>query len=134
MSTIFEKIINREIPAEIVYEDDTCIVFLDIAPTTRGHVLVIPRTPVDQLDELDESTTSHIFLVAARFSRLLRTTYDTARSCILVAGYGVPHAHIHVFPTNQTEDINPNKTLKLDSSELSADAAKIRAALAQDVN
>ena len=127
--TIFEKIIAREIPAQIVYEDDTCVAFMDVNPVQRGHLLVVPRQAIDQFDELDDATTAHIFTVASHISKRLREAFNTPRCALLVAGYGVPHAHIHVFPTRSEADIRPEPTLKLSDEELAADAQKVRDAL-----
>ena len=71
MATIFEKIIAREILAQIVYEDERTIAFLDIAPVSRGHTLVVPKTVVDQIDDLSENDYQNLMLVSRRIARNL---------------------------------------------------------------
>ncbi|OKL46462.1 hypothetical protein BSR29_06235 [Boudabousia liubingyangii] len=129
MSTIFEQIIAGEIPSQKVYEDDVCVAFLDIAPQSHGHFLLVPRVPVDQFDELPADTLAHLFELVGKFSKPLREEFGSERCGVVIAGYGVPHAHIHLFPTNGMEDFNLEKHLEVSPEELAADAERVRKAL-----
>lgn len=102
MPTLFEKIIAREIPADIVYEDDRCIAFRDIAPQAPTHVLVVPKkvlTSVDDVTEADAPLVGHLFVVAAQIAAQegltngYRTVFNTGRD----AGQTVDHLHLHVL-------------------------------------
>lgn len=102
MPTLFEKIIAREIPADIVYEDDRCIAFRDIAPQAPTHVLVVPKKvlmSVDDVTEADAPLVGHLFVVAAQIAAQegltngYRTVFNTGRD----AGQTVDHLHLHVL-------------------------------------
>lgn len=99
--SIFTKIIKGEVPSEFIYQDDTTVVILTIEPLTEGHMLVIPRTQVDDLWELDETTYHHLWDVAKAMTTRLRKAYDYERIGAVVEGFAVPHAHIHVFGYEQ---------------------------------
>lgn len=98
MNDIFDKIIAKEIPAQFVYEDDVCVVIMDKFPTTRGQVLVIPRTCVDYYFDLDDETLVHLLAITKRVAKALDVTYETLRTCVLIEGFEVPHVHIKLFP------------------------------------
>ena len=99
--SIFTKIIKGEVPSEFIYQDDTTVVILTIEPLTEGHMLVIPRTQVDDLWELDISTYHHMWDVAKSMTERLRNAYEYERIGALVEGFAVPHAHIHIFGYEQ---------------------------------
>lgn len=127
MATIFTKIINREIPAHIVAEDEHFIAFLDIMPLTKGHVLVVPKTEVDYVFDLDETTLSGLHLFAKKVAQAIDKTIKCTRVGVAVIGLEVPHAHIHLVPLRTMDDINFSKPkLKLTSEELAAIADTIR--------
>ncbi|MDQ5982219.1 MAG: histidine triad family protein [Patescibacteria group bacterium] len=96
--SIFTKISNGEIPGEIIYQDDTCFVILSIEPFTDGHMLVIPYEQIDHLWDLDEKTYHHLFDVAKKMQTIIKRAYpEYPRIGMLVEGFGVPHAHVHVY-------------------------------------
>ncbi len=100
--TLFEKIIDREIPADIVYEDAQCIAFRDINPQAPTHVLVVPRKPIPTLDDLTEEDAplvGHLFLVAQRIAadEGLTGGYRTVFNCKADAQQTVFHIHLHVL-------------------------------------
>ena len=100
--SIFTKILHGEIPGHVIYQDDTTFVILTIEPLSPGHMLVIPKLEVDHLWDLDDKTYHHLFEVARRMQAKLKTTYPIYdRIGLIVEGYGVPHAHIHVFGYEQ---------------------------------
>jgi histidine triad (HIT) family protein len=100
MSTVFTKIINREIPGRFVYEDDLCVAFLDISPQATGHTLVVPREEIDQWTDLSDELTAHLFAVAQKVGRAQVEAFNAKRAGLMIVGFDVPHAHIHVFPTS----------------------------------
>lgn len=100
--SIFTKILHGEIPGHVIYQDDTTFVILTIDPLSTGHMLVIPKLEVDHLWDLDDTTYHHLFDVARQMQAKLKTAYpDYERIGLIVEGFGVAHAHIHVFGCNQ---------------------------------
>ncbi len=129
MASIFTRIIQREIPAHIVAENDRYLAFLDINPLTKGHTLVIPKKEVDYIYDLDDETLSGMHLFAKTVASALKQVTGCKRVAVAVLGLEVPHAHIHLIPMNQMSDANfSNPKLKLSPDELGAIAAKIRQA------
>lgn len=119
MASVFTKIINRELSAHIIYEDDQCISFLDINPLTEGHCLVIPKEEVDQLFDLKESAYLHLQKVSKSIAIALKKATNAKRIGVAVVGFEVPHAHIHLIPINKMDDMNfSNEKLSLSTTEL----------------
>ena len=116
MASIFTKIINREIPAHIVAEDDNYLAFLDINPLTEGHVLAIPKKEVDYIFDLDEDTLGGLHLFCKKVAKAIEKAIPCLRVGVAVVGLEVPHAHVHLIPLNSMNDINFNKT-KLNPSQ-----------------
>jgi histidine triad (HIT) family protein len=106
--TIFKRIIDREIPARIVYEDDRCLAFHDVAPQAPTHLLVIPKQEipsVNDLTEQDRDLVGHLVLVSARLAAQLGLTggYRLVVNCGPDAGQAVPHLHVHVLGGRQLQ-------------------------------
>lgn len=100
--TIFTKIINREIPAEIVYEDELCLAFHDVSPQAPVHVLLIPKKPVESLDQLqsdDQLLAGHLMLKVPEVARKLGLTngFRTIINTGVEGGQTVFHLHIHIM-------------------------------------
>ena len=103
MDTIFTKIINKEIPADIVYEDDVVLAFLDINPTNHGHTLVVPKIPSVDATETDPDTLAHIMSVGQRVALAQRELLNATGNnfifnCGADGGQEVFHTHLHVIP------------------------------------
>jgi len=119
MDSIFTKIIKREIPAYIIEENEEFIAFLDVFPLAKGHTLVIPKKQVDYIFDLDEETHSKLWKFAKQVSVKVNSAIECKRVGVAVIGLEVPHAHIHLVPLNNVEDINfSRQKLKLSESEL----------------
>ena len=128
MSSIFTKIITREIPAHIVAEDDNNIAFLDINPLSVGHTLVIPKLEVDYHFDLEDETYSSLNLFAKKVAVAIKKV-TKKRIGTAVIGIEVPHAHIHLIPFTKMSELNfANQKLRLSSEELTETAVKIREA------
>jgi histidine triad (HIT) family protein len=100
--TIFQRIIDREIPADIVYEDALCLAFRDISPKAPTHVLLIPKKEIpstNDLTEADQSLVGHLLLVVPKLAHQLGLTggYRVVINCGPDAGQAVPHLHLHVL-------------------------------------
>jgi len=106
MASIFTKIVNREIPAHIVAEDNNHLAFLDINPLVMGHSLVIPKREVDYIYDLSDEETIKINLFAKKVAKAIEKTVSCNRVGIAVIGLEVPHAHIHLIPINSMDDMN----------------------------
>ncbi len=100
MPTIFTRIINGDIPARFVWTDDVCVGFLDVRPLAHGHVLIVPRVEVDQWTDLPAATAAHLMTVAQRIGQAQKALLDPARIGLMIAGFEVPHVHVHVVPMN----------------------------------
>ena len=128
MSSIFTKIINREIPAHIVAEDKKNIAFLDINPLSEGHTLVIPKNEVDYLFDLDDETYTSLNLFAKKVAIAIKKV-TKKRIGTAVIGIEVPHAHIHLIPFVSMAELNfANPKLSFSNEEFTVTASKIREA------
>lgn len=126
MASIFTKIIQREIPAYIIAEDEKFIAFLDVFPLAKGHCLVVPKEETDYLFDLDDDTMAGIHVFAKRVARAIKKVIPCKRIGVAVLGLEVPHAHIHLIPINQLSDINfGREKLKLEPAEMKDIAEKI---------
>ncbi len=128
MSTIFTKIINREISAQFVYEDDMCAVIMDKFPVVPGQVLIIPKVEVDYFFNLDEEVSLHLLSIMKKVTKALDLTYHTLRTCVVIEGFEVPHAHIKLYPLT-TIGFSMHGGKEADDETLSTEANKIKNAL-----
>ena len=130
MATIFTKIIDGDIPGRFIWQDDKCVAFLDINPLSYGHTLVVPRQEVDMWTETDEDLNAHLYTVASRIGAAQVAGLGAARAGMMIAGYEVPHLHLHVFPTQSLADFDLRKVMREPDQEKMDDAAtSLRAAL-----
>ena len=130
MSTVFSKIIQREIPAHIIAEDDRYIAFLDINPLAKGHTLVVPKLEVDYIFDLPEDVLPGLFAFAQKVAKAIDQYSDAERIGVAVIGLEVPHAHIHLVPINGLFDIDFSKPkLMLNPNEFDEITNKIRSFL-----
>lgn len=106
MSSIFTKIINGEIPAVKIAEDDYHLSFLDILPLAEGHTLVIPKKEVDFIFDLDNDDFKNLWSFAQKVAKKLEKAYPDKRITVAVVGLEVPHAHIHLVPVSKAEELN----------------------------
>jgi histidine triad (HIT) family protein len=128
--TIFTKIINREIPADIVYEDEDLIAILDINPVNKGHVLVIPKKHYTWIDEVPDDLLSSLFIVSKKLIKALKKAFSPYYVQLMVAGIDVPHVHIHLFPRYTGDNREHwNKSAYEDAGEKKETAQKIIDAL-----
>ena len=131
MPTLFTRIINGDLPGRFVWTDDRAVAFLTIAPLTAGHTLVVPRAEVDDWTDLEPQLLAHVMTVSRTIGAALKRAFDAPRAGLVVAGFEVPHAHVHVFPAWQMSDfdfgrIDPD----VSAQELDANQKRILAALA----
>lgn len=129
MASIFSRIIAGELPGHFVWKDEHAVAFMTIQPIRSGHLLVVPRAEVDQWDDLPEELAAHLMRVSRRIAHVLRTTYGSARVALVIAGFEVPHTHLHVVPADDMGDLSFQNARMADADTLAAEAARIRAAL-----
>ena len=130
MSSIFSKIIAKEIPSYEVAADRDYVAFLDINPVVKGHVLVVPKKETDYIFDLDDATLSDMMVFAKRVAKALKKAIECKRIGVVVMGLEVPHAHIHLIPITKESDMSFEKPRKQFSpAEFEAIAASIADAL-----
>jgi len=104
--TLFSRIIQGQIPGTFVYRDDFCVAFMTINPITTGHLLVVPIDEIDEWMDLPSELSSHLFKVAAQISEAQKIAFKCARIALIIAGYEIPHCHLHLIPSNSMADLN----------------------------
>ncbi len=104
--TLFTRIIQGQIPGTFVYRDDLCVAFMTISPITAGHVLVVPIDEVDEWTDLSSELSSHLFKVAAQIGEAQKMAFKCERIALIIAGFEVPHCHLHLIPSNSMADLN----------------------------
>jgi histidine triad (HIT) family protein len=117
--TIFSKIIAGDIPSYKILENDRFIAFLDIMPLRKGHVLVVPKVEVDKIFDVPDSYLSELLVFAKPIAKAIEKSFDCNRCGISVLGIEVPHAHVHLIPINDANDLNfLQPKLKPDEEEM----------------
>ena len=130
MASIFTKIIEGEIPAYKIAENDEFLAFLDIMPLVEGHVLVIPKKEVDYIFDLEDDLYMRLQLFAKKVATGLKKAIPCKRIGIAVIGLEVPHTHIHLVPLQTMDDINFTRAkLKLSQEKMSEIQEKITSEL-----
>jgi histidine triad (HIT) family protein len=126
MSSIFTKIIHREIPSHTIAEDDNFYAFLDIFPIVKGHTLVVPKQETDYIYDLPDDLLAGLHLFAKKVAIGLQKAIVCERISMIVAGFEVPHAHIHLIPSSSMADLSFAHKLKYSPEELAEIAQHIR--------
>ena len=117
--TIFSKIIQGEIPAYKIAENELFFAFLDIFPLQKGHVLVVPKIEVDKVFDLPDNYLAELLVFAKPIAKAIEDSFPCNRIGMVTVGLEVPHAHLHLIPINQAEDLNfSNPKLQLSKEEL----------------
>jgi histidine triad (HIT) family protein len=124
MSSIFTDIIARNIPAHIIAEDDQHIAFLDIAPLAKGHTLVVPKKEENYIFDLRNPELQELVTFAQHVAKKIEKAIPCKRIGIAVMGLDIPHAHIHLVPLNNEEDLNFTKERMAPSDASLAEVAE----------
>lgn len=127
-ASIFTKIVNGEIPAYKLAEDDRYLAFLDVFPTTKGHTLVIPKQQIDYIFDLDDELYLGLMAFAKKVAAAVEKAVPCKRIGVAVVGIEVPHAHVHLIPLNSMQDMNFANKKQFSKEEFEEVAQKIRAA------
>ena len=130
MAGIFARIAAGEIPSFKVAEDDRFFAFLDINPLAKGHTLVIPKQEIDYIFGMDEELYKDLWLFAMKVAKGVKEVVPYIKVGIAVIGLEVPHAHIHLVPLNNMDDINFSRPkLTFPAEEMKELSAEIAAAI-----
>lgn len=132
MSTVFSKVINGDLPGRFVYRSSDVVAFLSIEPLTYGHVLVVPVEEVDKWTDMAPELWPRVNAVAYEIGNAVIQAFDVPRAGNVIAGFEVPHVHIHVFPASSMDDFNFTNVTPADQTDEAAmdeAAQKLRAAL-----
>ena len=126
MSSIFTKIVNGEIPCYKIAEDDNFLAFLDVNPNVIGHTLCIPKQEINKIFDLDDA----LYLGLMKFSKKIAIALEKAVPCkrigMSVIGLEVPHAHVHLIPLNEMDEMRFQNKVSLSKEEFEALAKKIQ--------
>ena len=132
MATIFTRIIEGELPGTFVWRDERCVAFLSINPMAFGHTLVVPIDEVDHWVDAPPELMSHLFEVTRVIGDAQRSAFAPERVGVIIAGYEVPHLHVHVIPTNAMAELSfANAAPSVEPETLDAAATAIRTALVE---
>ena len=126
MSSIFSKIVNGEIPCYKIAEDDNFLAFLDVNPNAEGHTLCIPKKEIDKIFDIEEELYIGLMQFSKKVAIALEKTVPCKRIGMSVIGLEVPHAHVHLIPLNEMDDIRFQKKVTLSKEEFFALALKIQ--------
>lgn len=134
MSTIFTKVINREVPGYFIYEDAVCAAVMDVAPSVEGQSVIILKREVSYLFDVTEDEYFHLMNVARHVVKATDKALGVERTCMVVEGFEVPHVHVKLFPVKEvTDGVSLNSlTSNFEEAEpevLAALAEKIKEAL-----
>ncbi|MEY4339563.1 MAG: hypothetical protein RLZ14_1413 [Actinomycetota bacterium] len=130
MATIFTRIIAGEIPGTFVHRDERCVAFMSINPLAHGHTLVVPVEEVDHWIDMSPELSAHLFAVAHRIAKAQQVAFSCERVGMIIAGYEVPHAHVHLIPTQHMGQFDFSTAAHaVDRASLESAAAAIVAAL-----
>lgn len=107
--TIFSKIITGKIPSYKIAENENFYAFLDIFPVQKGHTLVVPKIEIDKIFDVPDTYLSEILIFSKPIAKAIEKAFDCNRVNIITVGLEVPHAHIHLLPTNNVQDVDLSK-------------------------
>lgn len=126
MPSIFTRIIQGQIPCEKILEDDAFFAFLDIRPINAGHTLVVPKFETDELFDLSEDILSGVMPFSKRIAQALKKSVPCRRIGVLVAGFEVPHAHIHLVPIQAEGELSFSRARPAKPEDLAIIGKRIR--------
>lgn len=129
MPSIFSLIVQGELSSHRIAENEEFLAFLDIRPLSPGHTLVIPKDEVDQFFDMDAERLARLMQFAKPISHAIQTVTGCERVGAVVAGFDVPHAHLHLIPANTMADLDFARAANASQEDLAAMAAKLREVL-----
>ena len=130
---VFCKILKKEISSDKIWENDKFYAFLDITPVNPGHFMIIPKKHVDYFFEIPEEDYKEIFQIAKKLQKALLKATNAKRIGLVVEGFAVPHAHLHLLPLHLPNDIDPCRAKKGIPEEMKQMAEKIRKTIEEEM-
>ena len=127
MSSIFTKIIKGEIPCYKIVEDADFLAFLDVNPNAKGHTLCIPKQEVDKVFDLEDDLYLGLMQFSKKVAVALEKTIPCNRIGMAVIGLEVPHAHVHLIPLNEMDEMRFKNKVSMNKEEFEALARQIKA-------
>ncbi len=137
MTSVFTKIINGDLPGRFVYRSESVVAFLSIEPLAYGHVLVVPVKEVDRWTDLPQEIWGQVNEASQLIGNAIRDAFSSPRCGYIIAGFDVPHTHVHLFPTDKMADYNFANAMAADATDptkMDDAAARIREVLGADDN
>ena len=125
MSSIFTKIINGEIPCYKIAEDENYLAFLDVNPNAKGHTLCIPKQEINKIFDMDETLYLGLMQFSRKVAKAIEKTVECKRIGVAVVGLEVPHAHVHLIPLHDMDDMRFQRKITLTKDEFEALASDI---------
>ena len=125
MSSIFTKIINGEVPAYKIAEDDNFLAFLDVNPNAKGHTLCIPKQEINKIFDMEEDHYLALMKFSRKVAKAIEKSIDCKRVGVAVVGLEVPHVHVHLIPLNDMDDMRFQRKVSLEKEEFEDLAQKI---------
>lgn len=129
MSSIFTKIINGEIPAYKITEDENYLAFLDVNPNAKGHTLCVPKKEIDKIFDMEEEHYLGLMKFSRKVAKALEKTVPCKRVGVAVIGLEVPHTHVHLIPLNEMDEMRFQNKVKLSKKEFEELAENIKSNL-----
>ena len=127
MSSIFTKIIKGEIPCYKIAEDDNFLAFLDVNPNAEGHTLCVPKQEIDKIFDLEDYLYIGLMEFSKKIAIALEKTVPCKRIGMAVIGLEVPHAHVHLIPLNEMDEMRFKNKVSMTKEEFEALAKQIQA-------
>ena len=125
MPSLFSKIVAGEIPCHKVLESEKFLAFLDIMPLREGHVLVIPKTEVDYIFDVEDNLLGEMMVFSKQVAKKIERVFPCNRIGVTVIGLEVPHAHIHLIPIDKLTDMDFTREKMTISSDRLAEIAQL---------
>ena len=129
MSSIFTKIVAGEIPCYKIAETDDFLAFLDVNPNAKGHTLCIPKQEIDKIFDVDDELFGKLMLFSKKIALALEKTVSCKRIGMAVIGLEVPHAHVHLIPLNEMDEMRFQKKVMMTKEEFEELAKNIQSNL-----
>lgn len=126
MASIFTKIIQGEIPAYKIAEDDRFIAFLDVNPNAIGHTLCVPKQEINKLFDMEEDHYLALMQFARKIAKALELAIPCKRIGVAVVGLEVPHVHVHLIPLQDMDDMRFQRKVSLTPKDFEATVQKIK--------
>jgi histidine triad (HIT) family protein len=127
MASLFSRIVAGEIPCHKIAENELFLAFLDVMPLRKGHVLVVPKTEIDYIFDIEDELLGEMLVFSKYVAQKIKAAFPCKKIGVSVIGLEVPHAHIHLIPMNVVSDMNfAQEKLVLSQEELAEIATLIR--------